>query len=81
MSDATYTSIHEAADVTDEILDACEDIVDGWHGDGRVDWEDVIDRLDGYHLADGSLLDLGSNAESGAIRHIKRVIRKRRAGG
>jgi hypothetical protein len=64
-------------DVTFEILEAAQDIYDGWYNDVSViDWEDFIDRLDGTSLEDGTKLDLGDDLLSPAIKSIKRHIRK-----
>lgn len=74
----THTTITEAADITDEILTAAEEISNGWYEDRRIDWDDFIDRLDGMELEDGTRLDLGTNMLSPAIEKIKAHIRKYR---
>ncbi len=66
-------------DVTPEILEAAEDIEQGWYQDVRIDWEDFWDRLDGSILDDGRVLDLGSDLDSVPLRTIKAHIRKLRA--
>lgn len=66
--------------VTGEIVDLVWDIVDGWYQEGRIDWEDVWDRLDGSTIQDGTILDLGDDLLSPALVLIKaRISRKRRA--
>jgi hypothetical protein len=76
--EARYTELQSADAVTEEIISLAYDIVDGWYQEGPVDWEDVLDRLDGATLADGSLLDLGSSLTSPAIRKIKKAVIKAR---
>lgn len=72
-----YTTVVEAEQVTDEILTMAEEIADGRYADGPVDRDDLIDRLErsGY-LDDGTMLDLGGDADSPAIRKIKRHVRE-----
>jgi hypothetical protein len=74
-----YTTVHEAADVTPEILSAAESIYDGWFADGHpIDWPDFLDRLEGAPLEDESTLDLGDSLTSPAISKIRRHILKYR---
>jgi hypothetical protein len=73
--------IVEAEDVTDEVLEAVQDIVGGWYDDGPIDWEDVWDRLEKRVLDDGRGIDMGEDLGSPAIKKIKREIRKWRTQG
>lgn len=66
----------EATDITDELIEACADIVDGWYQDRRVNWEDVWDRLDGREMNDGRILDLGDSLVSPALLALQRKTRK-----
>ncbi|MFE4681615.1 hypothetical protein ACFRNJ_12355 [Streptomyces sp. NPDC056721] len=70
-----------AEDVTDEVLEMVQGIVEGWYDEGRIDWEDVWDRMDKRVLDDGRGIDMGSDLGSPAIRKMKREIRKWRALG
>lgn len=64
-------SLISADDVTEQdIIDALE-IVDGWYSEGPIDWEDVWDRLERTGV------DMGNEWNSGAMRKIKREVRKR----
>lgn len=56
-----------------KIMEAAESIHDGWYSEGRIDWEDFLDRLERY--AD---VDLGNSMDSPLIRRIKAHIRKYR---
>ena len=47
--------------------------------DGTVNYDQIIDEVDGMRLTDGSRLDLGSDYESDAIRAIKGGVRKWRS--
>jgi hypothetical protein len=73
--------VRTAEDVTDEALEMVQGIVEGWYNEGRIDWEDVWDRMDKKVLDDGRGIDMGSDLGSPAIRKIKREIRKWRALG
>lgn len=73
-----WTDLQNADGVTEEILDAVEGVVDGWYSTGRIDWEDVWDRVEGTRLDDGTKLTF-SELDSPAQRKIKRTIRKRRS--
>lgn len=75
----TNRPISAAADVTPEILEIAESVVDGWYADGRVDWEDFVDRMDDVELADGMRTDFGEDMNSPAVRKIKSYVRKYRA--
>ena len=80
--DHTYTAVREAADVTDEILAIAESIEEGWYGGGaRIDWDDLVNRLDGSALKDGTRVDMGGRTDTPAIRKIQRHIRAQRAAG
>ena len=74
MSDKTYTTITEAAQVTEEILNLAWDKVEGWYMDSAIDWDDVWDRMDGTTLGDGTTLDMGNSVDTPAIRKIKRTM-------
>jgi hypothetical protein len=68
-------------DVTEELLEIVQGIVEGWYDEGRIDWEDVWDRMDKAVLADGRGIDMGGDLGTPAIKKIKREIRKWRALG
>lgn len=70
-----WTSIQEFEDVSDEILFLAYRIVDGWYPEGRMDWENFWDRLEGSFLNDGTRLDLGNDLGSPALNRIKRAVR------
>lgn len=76
--DKDLTSPKEASDVTDEMVTMALDIVEGWYDEGRIDWEDVWDRMERYPLNDGTELDLGEDFSSAALKKIKREVLKAR---
>jgi len=79
-----YVTLTSKEDVSEEVLRVAEDIFDGWFSDeARIDWEDFLDRMDGTHLDGhgGRELDLGSQADSPAIRKIKAHINRIRREG
>jgi DNA-binding PadR family transcriptional regulator len=73
--------IVEEDDVTEEVLEVVQGIVSGWYDEGRIDWEDVWDRMERTRLADDRGIDMGGDLGSPAIKKIKREIRKWRAQG
>jgi hypothetical protein len=73
--------VRTAEDVTDEVLEIVRGIVEGWYDEGRIDWEDVWDRMEKSVLDDGRGIDMGSDLGTPAIRKIKSEIRKWRALG
>lgn len=71
-----WKTLVTAEDVPEELLDHAVDVTDSHYGDGRIDWEDALDRMDGFEMPDGTRLDLGGDLNSGAIRAIKAHVRK-----
>ncbi|GGM27585.1 hypothetical protein GCM10011608_10500 [Micromonospora sonchi] len=78
MSDK-WTTVTEADQVTEEILNIAESIFDGWYADSsRIDWDDFLERMEKIPLDDDTTLDLGSDMGSPAIKKIKAHIRNYR---
>lgn len=79
MSEERWTEVRTAADVTEEILELLMDEAEaqGLGGHGPIEWEDVLDPVEGLELRDGSRIDFGSSLDSPAIRKIKREVRAR----
>lgn len=73
MNQCRWTTIHDYEDVSEEIIRLVHGIVDGWYSEGRVDWEDFWDRLEGSFLRDGTRLDLGSDLSSPALKRLKKI--------
>ncbi|MER7166776.1 hypothetical protein ABT336_12030 [Micromonospora sp. NPDC000207] len=70
-----WTTVTAADQVTDEILEAAQDINNGWWANkSRIDWTEFLDRLEGTTLSDGTRLGLGNSMVSPAIRRIKKHI-------
>jgi hypothetical protein len=67
-----------AEDVTDDLVQRAVDIVDGWYDEGRIDWENVYDRLEKQTLDDGRGIDLGEDLGSPALVALKRRVRAAR---
>lgn len=62
-------------EVTDELVEAAYEIVQGWYQEGRIDWDDVWDRLE----SQVNDLDLGTELESPELLELKkRVLKMRR---
>lgn len=71
-----YSKITTVDDVTDEIIAMAQEIYAGWYNNSqRIDWDNFLDRLDGSQLEDGSIVDLGNDMGSPAIRKIQGEIR------
>ncbi|MCC3766490.1 hypothetical protein [Streptomyces sp. UNOC14_S4] len=81
MSEHKDYEVVTVENVTDEILEMVQGIVEGWYNEGPIDWGDVWDRLEKYRLDDGRGIDMGGDMSSPAMQKIKREIRKRRAQG
>lgn len=60
----------EISPVTPEMLEAAEDVHDGWYDEGRIDWTDFIDRLE-----KGSDWDFGCDMASPTMKAIQKHIR------
>jgi hypothetical protein len=55
----------------DEINTVAEEIYDGWYAEeGRVDWQDFIDRLEKY-----TDVDFGNDMTSDLIKAVQKHIR------
>jgi hypothetical protein len=67
-----------AEDVTEDLVERTVDIVDGWYSEGRIDWENVWDRLEKQTLDDGRGIDLGDDLGSPALTALKRRVRAAR---
>jgi hypothetical protein len=75
--DREYRTVTTAEDVDDEVLETAWSYVEGWYMDGPIDWEDVFYRMErNAPLNDGRYIDLGGDADSPAIRKIKRTVSK-----
>lgn len=76
-----HVSLFEASDVDKEVLEQAWKIAEGWYGRAPVDWDDLWDRLDGFELEDGRMVDLGDRFPTPAMIFIKQtVLRWRREG-
>lgn len=67
-------TVVKSEDVTEELLDACWGIVEGWYSVCTIDWDDVLDRLE------RSGWDFTDDADTPAIRKLKRTMRAWRSG-
>lgn len=54
-----------------ELQDAIESVYEGWYSEGRIDWEDFLDRVESV-----SGQDLGADLLSSSIQEIKSYARK-----
>lgn len=73
-----WTSLERSEDVTEEILEIVQGVVDGWYAEGKIDWENVWDRVDGSEMEDGSRLDLGTDMSAGPLKYIVKKIHQER---
>ncbi|MFI7083816.1 hypothetical protein ACIBUR_09440 [Streptomyces anulatus] len=67
--------VRTTEDVTPEIIELVQGIVEGWYNEGRIDWEDVWDRMDKSVLGDGRGIDMGDDLAAPALRKIQKEIR------
>lgn len=67
------------AELGDEIMGELKDhaftIADGWYADGRIDWENVFDRMDDSEMLDGRRLEM-TTLYGPVIDAIKAHVRK-----
>jgi hypothetical protein len=56
-------------------MDIAYSLTEGWYQTGRIDWHDFLDRMDDIELTDGTILDLGEDMLSPAIKKIKSYVR------
>jgi hypothetical protein len=73
-----YIDVIEVEDITDEIIEVVYSVVDGWYSDGRIDWEDLLCRVETTPIEDGRKINFGDSLDSPAIRRIKRLVREYR---
>lgn len=78
MADTPDYAPRTAEDVTDELVQQAVEIVDGWYNEGRIDWENVWDRMEKQTLEDGRGIDLGDDLGSPALVALKRRVREAR---
>ena len=77
----TWVVCSASNEVTQEILEAAEEISAGCFGDSeRVNWEEFFDRLEGHFLNDGTRLSLGDEYGLPSQEKIKHHIRVYRRG-
>lgn len=81
MTDREWTPILTADDVTEEVLLITVEITEGWYAEGKIDWENVWDRMDGSLLDDNTKINMGTDLNSSAQKFIKKYIRDLRKNG
>ena len=65
-----FREIRDRQDVTDDHVEEAADMREGMYGGERLDWDDIIDKLER-----NSGEDWGSEATSPAIIELKRRVR------
>jgi hypothetical protein len=66
-----FTKINTPADITQDVIDVIETIHEGYYEDEpRIDWHRFLERVEIY-----AGVDLGSNMDSPAIKHIKKIVK------
>lgn len=73
-----FTSLRTAQDVTGEIREMAESIVDRWFATGRMAWPRFFDKMEDRTLGDGTHPDFGEDPESGAVLEVQRHVREYR---
>jgi hypothetical protein len=66
--------VTEFADLTEEVRTVVDSVHAFLYQHGKVDWPDFLYRVDGAELPDGSVIDLGPDPDSAAIRGIKAQV-------
>ncbi|MER5862195.1 hypothetical protein [Kitasatospora sp. NPDC002040] len=71
---------HTAGEVTEEIVTLAYEIAEGWYRDCRIDWEDLLYRLDGSELADGRKLWMPDQMTAPSVIALQRAVNGLRRG-
>jgi hypothetical protein len=74
------THVTPFEDLTEQVLRDAYEITEGWYPLGKIDWDDVLDRLDGTELEDGRVLDiqtLTGPAIEGLKKHVYKIRRRK----
>jgi hypothetical protein len=75
-----YWTPTTASDIDGELLDLARNAVDGWYASGRIDWDNVWDRMDGQWLPSReAFLDLGNETDPPPMKAIRRTLLRERA--
>lgn len=80
MTDRTLTDLMQSPAVAEEIMNIVMEIVDGWYP-GRIDWEDVWDRLDDAELSNGDRVDVGEDLLAPELKRIRNHVNWERRKG
>jgi trehalose utilization protein len=69
-----YRELTTAADVTPDVLEDAEQVLDGWFsGDERIDWEDFLDRLVKYANGHYDFPEYDNPAVKKVQRHVRKL--------
>lgn len=80
MSDkAEWTEVESVEDITDEIAAMVRSVIEGYYATGRIDWEDVWDRIERYPLDDGTKLSLPGDLASPVFKKLKEIGKEAQA--
>lgn len=79
MTERGFTSLRTAQDVTDEIREMAESIVDGWFATGPMDWPRFFDKMENLVLENDTHADFGEDPQSGAVLEVQRHVRRYRS--
>ena len=74
-----WTELKVLDDITDEVRQIVRSIVEGWYPTGRIDWEDLADRIDGTTLEDGSALSLPNHFDHPIFKELKKIAKEAQA--
>lgn len=76
--------LETAEDVDADVLEAGWSVVEGWYLDSPIDWEELLKRTESYLEGEGpggSDVTFGPDADTPAIRYLKRELRERKREG
>jgi hypothetical protein len=71
-----YREVATKEDVTPDVVEMVWGVVEGWYLNEAIDWQAVLERVEGYTLPDRRRISFGPEDDSPAIRSIKSTIRK-----
>lgn len=78
-SEVRWTELKTVEDITDEIREIVQGVVEGWFSSGRINQEDFADRVEGHTLNDGSKLLLPQTFAHPVFKELKKIAKEAQA--
>lgn len=78
-SEARWTEVRTVADITDEVREIVQSTVEGWYPSGRIEWNDLWDRIESVPLDDGTKPSLPGDLSSPVFKELKKIAKEAQA--